>query len=157
GLAIHTHAAGQPTPDNANPGPQFLPSGTIAHPSLPPSRRLSWMVALLPYVEHDALYKAISTAAAWDAPENRWHTQFNMKFYQCPVAPHADHRAVPFRTDYVGIAGRGADAATLHSGHRRAGVFGYDRRIKFADIKDGLANTVLVMETRQDNGPWAQG
>src|SRR5438552_17177310 len=27
-----------------------LPPGTVAHPLLPPNQRLSWMVALLPYV-----------------------------------------------------------------------------------------------------------
>jgi prepilin-type processing-associated H-X9-DG protein len=60
-------------------------------------------------------------------------------------------------TNYVGIAGVGEDAATLKIRDPRAGIFGYDRRTRFSDIKDGMSNTLLVGEVYRDLGPWAQG
>jgi hypothetical protein len=38
-----------------------------------------------------------------------------------------------------------------------AGVWGYDRRTKWDDIKDGLERTALLVETGRQNGPWYQG
>jgi prepilin-type processing-associated H-X9-DG protein len=49
------------------------------------------------------------------------------------------------------------DAAILPGADRRAGVFGYDRRTMLKEIKDGLENTLLILESARDNGPWAQG
>jgi prepilin-type processing-associated H-X9-DG protein len=36
-------------------------------------------------------------------------------------------------------------------------VFGYDRHTTLADIKDGVANTLLIAETAQVSGSWFQG
>jgi prepilin-type processing-associated H-X9-DG protein len=60
-------------------------------------------------------------------------------------------------TPYVGVAGVGTDAPSLPAGHRNAGVFGYDRRTALADVKDGTSNTLLILESARDNGPWARG
>jgi hypothetical protein len=55
------------------------------------------------------------------------------------------------------MAGVGADAATLPLEDKRSGMFGFDRQVRLQDIKDGLGNTILVMETTTDLGPWAAG
>ena len=60
-------------------------------------------------------------------------------------------------THYVGIAGIGKDAPTLPKGHKRAGVFGYNRKISFADIRDGTSNTLAVSEASKKFGPWGAG
>src|SRR5262245_60935755 len=61
------------------------------------------------------------------------------------------------RTTYVGMAGLGPDAATLPVKDRRCGLFGYERRIRLADVTDGHNSTVAVVETAADIGPWAAG
>ena len=63
----------------------------------------------------------------------------------------------PYLTAYVGVAGVGADAADLPPDDRRAGAFGHDRRTALADFRDGTSNTLLVLESARDNGPWARG
>ena len=39
----------------------------------------------------------------------------------------------------------------------RAGVFGYDRQTREADIKDGASETMMLAETTSANGPWTAG
>ena len=57
-------------------------------------------------------------------------------------------------TTYVGVAGLGAKAASFPKGDRRDGFFGYDRTIRDSDIKDGLVNTMTIIETNRGNGPF---
>jgi prepilin-type processing-associated H-X9-DG protein len=64
---------------------------------------------------------------------------------------------MPGWTWYVGVAGVGRDAPALPGGHPRAGVFGYDRQTRVADITDGVATTVMLAETSSANGPWTTG
>jgi hypothetical protein len=59
-------------------------------------------------------------------------------------------------TNYVGAAGVGTDAAALPEGDRRAGFFGYDRKLRRDEIKDGASATISVVETTQ-TGPWIAG
>ena len=77
-------------------------------------------------------------------------------WFECPSNPTRP----PFPigpTHFVGIAGLGADSPMLPKGHVRAGIFGYDRATTFADITDGLSNTMMVVETSREIGPWTAG
>ena len=47
------------------------PTGTIANSDLTPEKRLSWLVGILPVLEQDNLYNAISKDRAWDDEANR--------------------------------------------------------------------------------------
>lgn len=134
-----------------------LPAGTIANPALPPEQRQSWMVEVLPFVEQDNLYRRIDQQAAWDAAANMAAVQTPLKLLQCPDWSRESPPEPVYVTPYVGVAGLGADAPSLPAGDRRAGIFGYDRRTTFADVKDGTANTLLILESARDNGPWARG
>ena len=58
---------------------------------------------------------------------------------------------------YVGVAGVGAEAATLPKSHPRAGVFGYDRRTTREDIQDGTSNTLMVVGVQDHPPAWASG
>jgi hypothetical protein len=59
---------------------------------------------------------------------------------------------VPGVTHFVG-----ADAASLPANAPQAGIFGCDRSTRFEEIKDGASNTLLLMETAWENGPWTAG
>jgi hypothetical protein len=80
-----------------------------------------------------------------------------VKVFLCPSNPRWATPEEPALTHYVGVAGLGRDAATLPVTDRRAGFFGYDRTIGPRDVKDGTSNTLMVIETSADNGPWAAG
>jgi hypothetical protein len=60
-------------------------------------------------------------------------------------------------THYVAMAGVGTDAAARAADRTGNGFMGYDRLTSLAMIKDGTSNTVALMETRSELGPWAQG
>jgi prepilin-type N-terminal cleavage/methylation domain-containing protein len=156
-VGIHTHHDVQK---------HFLP-GTVPGTKLPPDQRLSFYAALLPYVEQDVVHKKLKLTQAWDSDANRDaippHSSFRL--FHCPEwmgergmalgAPAAaGHLSI---TNYVGVAGVGTDAATLPADSPRAGMFGYDRVLKADQVKDGLANTAMMIETADELGPWLRG
>ena len=51
-------------------------------------------------------------------------------------------------THYVAMSGFGRDAAGQPAGALGNGFMGYDRPTSQATIKDGLSNTIALMETR---------
>ena len=149
-----------------------FPSGTIGSPDLSPDRRLAWTVVIFGYLEQ-GLGLLIDLMEPWDSPRNLrplfQHTSTdgvpppyttsaaNNPFLRCPV--HRG-RATPkglSPTDYVGIAGLGTDAAVLPMGHPRAGLFGYDRKTRLADIRDGAGVTMMLAESDQQLVPWTAG
>lgn len=149
-----------------------FPTGTVVNASLSPEQRLSWWVFLGSYIEQ-GLGFVLDRDQAWDCGVNRvpmlrhWSTTGdpppysepagNFRLVQCPAHPHPANPAGACNTDYVGIAGVGLDAPSLPLNHPRAGMFGYDRQLRPADIKDGAANTLLIAETASANGPWTRG
>jgi prepilin-type N-terminal cleavage/methylation domain-containing protein len=144
GLAAH----------NYHDSHHYLPPATLPHPDLPPERRLSWMVALLPYVEADNLYSRLKRDRAWDDPQNARLVPTDYKVYRCPSLDTAGRVGLG---SYVGIAGVGDDAPTLPSKHRRAGILGHDRFVKLKDVADGTSTTLFATETMRDIGPWVAG
>ncbi len=129
----------------------------MPHAGLPPEERFSWLAALLPYVEQDSLYKELDLTSAWNAEQNRQPVRRTVRTFLCPGGPAPDTPAEGAWTHYVGITGLGPDAPTLPVDDPRAGFFGYDRTITLGDIKDGTSNTLMALETAQDNGQWAAG
>jgi hypothetical protein len=140
-----------------SPLEQGLPAGTVCLADLPPERRLSWCVELLPFVEQDKLFRGFDRQAGWDAPINIPAAHTPLKVFTCPDWGRDAEPDPPFLTAYLGVAGLGADAASLPAGERKAGVFGYDRRTPLSAIEDGTSNTLLILESARDNGPWARG
>jgi hypothetical protein len=113
-------------------------------------------VELLPFIEQETLSKRLDRNKGWQAQANRVASTTLVKTFRCP----ADDRSGPEfanHTNYVGVAGAGGDAPPLPLKHPRAGFFGHSRTVKFADVTDGLANTLLFLETRRDTGPWLAG
>jgi len=142
GLALHNYA---------DTHTQFS-AGTIPNPSVAPNQRLSWLVELLPYLEEDALYRQFDQNAAWNGEANHALSHSTLRIFHCPAL-----KANPWETPYVGIAGVGSDAANRSFGDPKIGLFGYDRRITFADAKDGTSYTLMVLETTRNTDSWARG
>jgi prepilin-type processing-associated H-X9-DG protein len=144
------------------------PAATIPHDVLPPERRLSWIVASHPFIEQGRL--VLDRAKAWDSSENL-EPKFascdpegpppqdvgEWALLRCRLNPAMARPDSPGLTDFVGVAGVGTDAANRSLGYPGVGFFGYDRKTSMEDIKDGLATTMMVIETSWKNGPWTAG
>jgi prepilin-type processing-associated H-X9-DG protein len=143
----------------------LFPPATLPLAGVPPDRRLSWLAGVLPLLEGAPAPGSRRPAAAslvaydrpWDDGANRRAAGTNVRLFLCPSDPVNDPRARPGLTDYVGLAGLGADAAALPKGDPRVGFFGYDRQIGPADLTAGASFTLLTTETTLGNGPWLAG
>jgi len=135
----------------------IFPQGTRPSLDLPPEKRLSWLVSILPFLEQDILWSMADKEQAWDAESNRRLATTELKVLMCPATPKEARMPGLGVTPYVGMAGVGKDAATLPVENKRAGFFGYDREVRLNDVVDGLSTTIVVMETTFDLGPWAAG
>ena len=155
GLACH----------NSHDVSNHFPPGTMPNPALPPEQRLSFQIVIVPYVESDNLYSSLALKEAWDSERNiSVMAQRTYKRYQCPSwlgpkGPDASFAATGHLaiTNYIGVAGVGADAAARPADAPGNGIFGYDRTVKKEDVKDGLENTLLLIETGREVGPWIRG
>lgn len=134
---------------------QSFPAGTHLNEKLKPEERLSWMAAILPFVEQNALYQSIDFEEAWDDDTNRKAAEIRVPIFLNPGSVAA--AVGPAETHYVGIAGLGKDAPMLPVTSNRAGVFGYNRKTRFRDITDGTSNTMMTSEATGDFGPWISG
>ena len=97
---------------------------------------LSWRVAILPFIEHRALYEKFKLDEPWDSPHNKALLEEMPGFYACPSAPNPGK----FVTNYRVWDGKGA-------------LFEKGRAVKFAEVRDGLAQTLMVVETKE-TVPW---
>jgi hypothetical protein len=83
---------------------------------------------------------------AQNSPEDLWRVHYPK--VQVPVAA----------THFVGLAGIGLDAAEEGTPGNRRGVFSYDKPTQLAEITDGAAQTVAVVQTPGDfKTPWLAG
>lgn len=113
--------------------------------SLPPAytvdaqgqRLHSWRTLILPFIEQEALYSRIDLNKPWDDPANQAAANTAVAAYSCPSTD-----LDPTMTLYVAIV----DPSSAMSGPTPT---------RFRDIVDGIANTVLLMETGPANAvPW---
>jgi prepilin-type processing-associated H-X9-DG protein len=145
------------------------PTATVAEQSLPPERRLSWLVEMPQFVEQ-IVPPPYDTTKPWDYEENqpRWYhcdcrgTEVEAYWGDwplclCPSNPNRAAPGTPSLTHYVGIAGMGSDAASRPASDSAIGFFGYDRPLHREQIKKGLSHTLMVVETGLGNGPWTAG
>ena len=92
---------------------------------------LSWRVAILPFLEQQALYNEFKLDEPWDSPHNRPLAEKMPAVFACPSHPA---QAGGSETNYQGFVGKG----TLLGD----GTKGTEMR----QITDGLSNTLMVVE-----------
>jgi hypothetical protein len=109
---------------------------------------LSWRVAILPFVEQDALYKQFKLDEPWDSKHNkkllaRMPTLYAPPITGKPKKPHATYYQVFTGADtpFNPAVARAAGAMTLGAG--------------IATFTDGTSNTVLLVEGK-DPVPWTE-
>jgi prepilin-type processing-associated H-X9-DG protein len=145
-----------------------FPPGALPNPGLPPEKRIGWLTQVWPQCMEGGYHTRFDATKAWDDEANcppccfRREARYKkevvgkLRFLLCPANPTQFDPSLPCPTHYLGIAGVGEDAAMLPLSDRRAGFFGYDRKVRERDITDGLATTLAVAEAL-DGGPWTAG
>ncbi len=101
---------------------------------------LSWRVAILPYIEQEALYRQFKLDEPWDSKHNLPLSKSVVKIFSDPLYPSQDQ---PELTPYKAIVGTNA-AFQLNKSHR------------FADFTDGTSNTVLIIADSGNAVPWTK-
>jgi prepilin-type processing-associated H-X9-DG protein len=111
------------------------------------------MVAVLPYLEQDAVSKQFDVEKGYAG--NLAAAQTRVKVFLCPEGTEAGMSEGV--THYVAMSGIGRDAAGRPADATGNGFMGYDRATSLAMIKDGTSHTIALMETHVGLGPWARG
>jgi type II secretory pathway pseudopilin PulG len=102
----------------------------------------SGRVLLLPFLDQQNLYDQFDKDQAWDSPRNQPISQTMLSVFMDPSAPGSPDVSGG-RTDYLFVTG----ART---------IFEPGKSIPMADITDGTANTIVVLEVGGSAVNWAQ-
>ncbi len=132
-----------------------FPRGTYPNPALAPEFRVSWYYHIANYLDYQGLSQEIDPTGPWSSPANDKVATMRI-FVTCPDAPQRVAGGyVP--TSYIGMAGLGVDAPILPVSSPRAGIFGYDRQTTPADVRDGMAFTMMLAESGRARDSWLAG
>jgi len=115
-----------------------------ANNSLPPAALcdkkgrplLSWRVALLPHLDHEKLYNEFKLDEPWDSEHNK------KLIAQMPTV---------FKSSNIKTAGD----TPYRVFHSNGALFELIQPVRFADVTDGLSNTVMIVEGF-DGSPWTK-
>jgi hypothetical protein len=116
---------------------------------LPPGNddnNFSVAAKLLPYIEQDNLYKLIDLKKPIDDKANAEPRKAVIKVYQSPLDPILSVSMDYGATNYLFNAGAKYDLKD------NDGIFYQDSKLKFADVTDGLSNTLMAGETLKGDG-----
>jgi Protein of unknown function (DUF1559) len=113
-----------------------LPPAYIVGPDGKPWH--SWRVLILPYFEEQEFYDQYRFDEPWNGPNNRKLGDRVMNIFQCPRS--SDFERAP-TTNYVVVVGDET-------------AFPGDRTIRFADFRDGVENTILLVEVADSGIHW---
>ncbi len=103
------------------------------------TRRTSWRVLVLPYLEHNGVYQQYDMGQSWDHPANATVRQLPMAVYRDPNSVSANAR----ESSYLLITGKGTafDGASTK---------------KFSDMLNGTSNIALAVEVQGHNIEWTE-
>lgn len=122
-----------------------LPSGISIDGGKSPMPFLGWTARLLPFLENSVVWDAIIDAFNKDKDFRHnpphIHRSIVISSFTCPADGRTLTAHVKFRVAFTAFLGvNGTDTA------KKDGVLFLDSRVKFADVQDGLSNTVVVGE-----------
>jgi RNA polymerase sigma factor (sigma-70 family) len=89
---------------------------------------LSWRVAILPFMEQQALYQQFKLDEPWDGPNNKKLIEKMPDLYRTGIEPKGETK-----TYYQGFAGPGS-------------IFEPGKKLTFINVTDGTSNTIAVVE-----------
>lgn len=101
---------------------------------------LSWRVLILPYIEQEELFQQFRLDEPWDSPHNIELLTKMPRSYEPPSGKR--HRVAANHTVCQVFVGRGA-------------AFEGTEGLGFEDFKDGLSNTILMIEAGKPV-PWTK-
>ena len=126
-LAMHNHHAAM----------RRLPAAAMKTEDGKPG--LSWRVKILPYIEGGGLYDEFRHDEPWDSEHNKALIARIPAVYRSPASA-----APEGYTTYLGVAGED-------------GLFSGEEGARFAEIRDGLSNTLMVVEVNDRAAvPWTK-
>lgn len=151
-----------------------LPAGWTSNPGPTDPPGWGWLSETLQMMEGNNLYNSTNRSLAITDPANQAARETIVKGFLCPTdplegvvsigdestnpsLPNVDKRGKPVlrvsRSNYVGMFGTLEVEDDPDEGD---GVFIHDKRFRFADITDGLSNTILAGErgTRYGASLW---
>lgn len=110
--------------------------------SVSPERKplLSWRVHILPYIEQNELYEKFKLDEPWDSEHNRKLIELMPKDYAFP----GDTNTKNGKTRILANATESGAFAVPKNGEKTRGT-------RFADVRDGTSNTILLIEVSEDN------
>ncbi|MFO0911039.1 MAG: DUF1559 domain-containing protein [Isosphaeraceae bacterium] len=100
----------------------------------------SWRVLILPYMDSTGLSDQFRRDEPWDSPANARLIARMPRIYLCP-SRDTDRAERLGLTSYVAVTGPGS-------------LFPHDRCVSIPDVKDGTAQTLMVVESDQVEIPW---
>ena len=130
GLALHNYAA-YASNDRAFPPQTVRGAAMSTGPAI-----LSWRVAILPYIDEEALYKEFHLDESWDGPHNRQLISRMPEIFQTPDAP-----ALPGHTRFQAFWGPGAIFKSQVKGEPGEPK---SEGTRLSEITDGMSNTAMV-------------
>jgi hypothetical protein len=99
---------------------------------------LSWRVAILPYIEELALHEQFKLDEPWDSEHNKALIE------KMPDVFKVSDQAQPGQTQFLAVSGEGM-------------IIDGTKTRKFADISDGMSNTVWLVTVKPDSAvPWTK-
>jgi prepilin-type N-terminal cleavage/methylation domain-containing protein len=118
----------------------------------PKLKNFAWSALILPYLEQGPLHNIVNFDYPFDHAFNVPAGKTTVPIYLCPTVPaRVTHRG---RSDYGGLYGQRISTRN----NTDNGVLIYNRPIRFAEISDGLTNTLAVAEdTGGPEGEWING
>ena len=102
------------------------------------SPRTSWRTLILPFMEQQALADQYDFHYGWDSAENSFVQDLEIPTFHSPSSTEPT-----FNTSYFLVTGPDT-------------MFRDAEAPKFADVRDGLSNTIMVVEVEGMNCHWAE-
>ena len=113
---------------------------------------LSWRVAILPYVEQNALYKEFNFDEPWDSEHNKKLLAKMPKLYAAPGTE--PEKGLTYYRSFTG-QGTPLNPQPGRPSNAPPGVPNAAAGLRITGITDGTSNTLLVVEAR-DPVPWTK-